>query len=134
VSEPAVPQRAASRILDVALADGPDRAREGVPPYATRVFVPAHPRPGRDDPPVVDFELLAHTGGRPVPVAFTRLDLLVAALGDAQPWMAVALGPYAEAMRDAGLPAVRLDPAVDSAVRGWEPQDLIDTYGGEEQG
>ncbi|WP_329455342.1 SAV_915 family protein [Streptomyces sp. NBC_01497] len=133
MSQPAVPERAASRILDVALTDAPDRAREGVPPYATRVFVPAHPRPGRDGPPVVDFELLACAAGPPVPVAFTTLAGLVAALGDAQPWIAVTLGPYAEAMRDAGLPALRLDPAVRAEARTWRAQDLIDTYGGEEQ-
>ncbi|MCA1221140.1 SAV_915 family protein [Streptomyces sp. 8L] len=124
---------ATSRILDVALA-GTGGPREGVPPYGTRVFVPAHPRLPQSGPPIVDFELLAHTGGSAVPVAFTTLKLLVDALGDAQPWIAVALGAYAEAMRDAGLPSVRLDPAVDAAARGWRPQDLIDTYGGEEQG
>jgi hypothetical protein len=131
VSQPAPRERATSRILDVALA-GTDGAREGVPPYGTTVFAPAHPRYPQGGRPVVDFELLAHTAGRPVPVAFTTLDLLVAALGDAQPWIAVALGPYAEAMRDAGLPSVRLDPAVDGTARGWRPQDLIDAYGGEE--
>ncbi|MCF3963077.1 SAV_915 family protein [Streptomyces fuscigenes] len=128
-----VPERAASRILDVAL-DAPDRPRDGVPPYGTTVFAPAHPRPGHDGPPVVDFELLACAAGPPVPVAFTTLAALVEALGDAQPWIAVGLGRYAEAMREAGLPAVRLDPAVTGGARTWRPQDLIDTYGGEERG
>lgn len=133
MSQPALPERAASRILDVALAETADGARDGVPPYSTPVFVPAHPRYPRGGPPTVDFELMAHAGGAPVPVAFTTLELLVAALGDVQPWIAVSLGAYAEAMRDAGLPSVRLDPAVDGTGRGWRPQDLINAYGGEER-
>ncbi|WP_041983781.1 SAV_915 family protein [Streptomyces sp. AcH 505] len=47
--------------------------------------------------------------GPPVPVAFTSLSGLVEALGPAQPWIAVSLGPFAETMRDARLPQVRLD-------------------------
>lgn len=115
-------------ILDALGGDPPSGPKPGVPPYATPVFVPAHPRyPGRGLPPVLAVELLEWAGTTPVPVAFTSLELLVAALGPAQPWVAASLGPFAEAMRAAGLPSVRLDPRTPPEAARWRPADL-ETY------
>lgn len=101
---------------------------DGVPPYATPVFVPAHPRyPGGDRPALVAVELLALGGTTPVPVAFTTLERLVAALGPAQPWIAVSLGSFAEGMAASGLAAVRLDPRVAEDAASWRAEDL-ETY------
>ncbi|MGW2865554.1 SAV_915 family protein [Streptomyces sp. SDr-06] len=122
-----------SRLLGL-VGDAPAQAAQpGVPPYRTAVFVPAHPRyPGGGAPPRVDYELLKNPSGPPVPVAFTRLSALVEALGPAQPWVAVSLGPFTEAMRQAGLPKVRLDPVVAPGGRRWRAEDLERAYGGEE--
>ncbi|MEU9099369.1 SAV_915 family protein [Streptomyces sp. NPDC048361] len=122
-----------SRLLAL-IGDAPAQsAQQGVPPYHTPVFVPAHPRyPGGGAAPCVDYELLAGSSGPPVPVAFTSLRGLVEALGPAQPWVAVPLGPFTEAMRQAKLPKVRLDPAVGAGGRRWRVEDLERAYGGEE--
>ncbi|MFE9537475.1 hypothetical protein [Streptomyces sp. NPDC006691] len=48
-----------SRLLDL-VGDVPAQgAQQGVPPYHTPVFIPAHPRhPGGGAPPRIDYELL----------------------------------------------------------------------------
>ncbi|MER0448644.1 SAV_915 family protein [Streptomyces sp. Edi4] len=122
-----------SRLLGL-IGDAPEQGPQpGVPPYHTPVFIPAHPRyPGGGAAPCVDYELLARPSGPPVPVAFTTLRGLVDALGPAQPWIAVSLGPFAEAMRQAGLPRVWLDPVVAPGGRRWRAEDLVRAYGGEE--
>ncbi|MEV5509517.1 SAV_915 family protein [Streptomyces orinoci] len=73
---------------------------------------------------MIAFELLQHPSGPAVPVAFTTLEKLVAALGPAQPWLASSIGPFTEAMRDAGLPMVHLDPVIEPGHHNWTPQDL----------
>jgi hypothetical protein len=124
-----VPEPPQSRILDIAAAEAPTGAKPGVPPYGTQVFVPAHPRYPRHGNPVVMVELMAHPAGPPVPVAFTDLEKLVAALGEAQPWVALPLGGFTKMMRGARLPAVRLDPSMVSTARKWQLADLNAAYG-----
>jgi hypothetical protein len=117
----------ADRILDALGGVAPTGPKQDVPPYATPVFVPAHPRyPGGGRPAVIALELLALNGTTPVPVAFTTLERLVAALGPAQPWIAVSLGPFAEGMAASGLPAVRLDPKTAEGAASWRAEDLED--------
>ncbi|MFI6052373.1 SAV_915 family protein [Streptomyces violascens] len=122
-----------SRLLGL-VGDVPAQgAQQGVPPYHTPVFIPAHPRyPGGGAAPHVDYELFKGPSGPPVPVAFTSLRGLVEALGQAQPWVAVSLGPFAEAMQRARLPKVRLDPVVGPDGSRWRAEDLERAYGGEE--
>lgn len=100
-----------------------------MPPYDTPVFVPAHPRyvPGAE--PTVVIEFMSHPAGPPVPVAFSTQDRLVAALGEAQPWMTLELGAYATAMRRVRLPAVRLDPVMEAGARKWSVGAVADAYG-----
>ncbi|MFD9796080.1 SAV_915 family protein [Streptomyces sp. NPDC059070] len=120
----------ASRILGIVGVDAAKSAQPGVPPYHTPVFVPAHPRyPADGSAPHVDFELLRPPSGPPVPVAFSTLPKLVGALGPMQPWIALSLGPFTEAMREARLPKVRLDPEVAQGGRRWRAEDLERTYG-----
>ncbi|WP_079172963.1 SAV_915 family protein [Streptomyces monashensis] len=92
----------------------------------TEVLVPAHPRyaadPGRR--PEIGFELLQGADGNPVAVAFTSPAKLVAALGDAQPWVAVPVGWFARAMHDNGLGPVRVDPQLPPGVRVWSAEDV----------
>ncbi|AEW95821.1 MULTISPECIES: SAV_915 family protein [Streptomycetaceae] len=109
------------RLAGAAAAPGP---ADGVPAYHTPVFVPAHPRYPADGAPRIAVELLEHAGTTPVPVAFTTLRKLVDALGPAQPWVACSIGPFTEAVRDAGLPKVRLDPSVAPGIRTWRTEDL----------
>ncbi|WP_269853454.1 hypothetical protein [Streptomyces sp. RPT161] len=114
-----------SRILD--FLEGPSTMGPvpGVPAYHTVVFIPAHPRyPDGEGQPRIAVELLEHSGTTPVPVAFTSLEKLVEALGPAQLWIASSIGPFAEAMRDAGLPKVRLDPAVTPGTVTWRAEEL----------
>ncbi|MGQ4512689.1 SAV_915 family protein [Streptomyces sp. DW26H14] len=134
MSQPAPQERAASRILEVALTEATGGARSGVPPYSTPVFVPAHPRYPRDGEPMVVVEFMAHPSGGPVPVAFTSPERLAAALGAAQPWMEFGLGHFVTAMRDARFPAVRLDPVMEQGAGKWRAEDLAGAYGPVEQG
>ncbi|WP_416975691.1 SAV_915 family protein [Streptomyces sp. 4F14] len=96
-----------------------------LPPYHTPVFVPAHPRYA-DDVPYIVYELFGHADGGTVALAFTTPRKLVAALGEAQPWVATSLGVLATGMRAHGV-TVRLDPSVDPGARNWTPAGLA-TY------
>ncbi|MFD8392610.1 SAV_915 family protein [Streptomyces sp. NPDC059680] len=114
-----------------AAEDGRPRPKPGVPPYHTPVFVPAHPRsvastgtsgrPARV--PFIVCELFAHPAHGSVAFAFTALDKLVEALGEAQPWVAASIGPLAEAMDEQGV-VVLLDPVVAPQEPNWRPEDL----------
>ncbi|GCB45604.1 SAV_915 family protein [Streptomyces sp. NL15-2K] len=106
--------------------------KPGVPPYHTPVFVPAHPRyvdtadassgtPTRI--PYIAYELFGHPTDGTVALAFTTLDNLVAALGEAQPWVATSIGPLAEGMGEYGV-TVLLDPTVATGQRNWQRADL----------
>ncbi|OIJ97653.1 hypothetical protein BIV25_15145 [Streptomyces sp. MUSC 14] len=126
-------------MLDLAEAAPPPRAatddrpgpRPGIPDYHTPVFVPAHPRSvvgtGREGRPsrvpFVVFELFDHPGHGTVAFAFTTLEKLVDALGEAQPWAATSLGPLAEAVRQQEV-TVLLDPRVAPGEPNWRPEDL----------
>jgi hypothetical protein len=130
-----------SGLLDLVEAEPPVRAatdgrpgpRPGVPPYETPVLVPAHPRyvdTTYDDGrpvrvPFIAYELFAHptdvTGT--VAFAFTTLEKLVTALGEAQPWVATSLGPLAEGVGEQGV-TVLLDPRVAPGQHNWQWADL----------
>ncbi|MGJ5752237.1 hypothetical protein FB563_0316 [Streptomyces puniciscabiei] len=111
--------------------DDRPRPKPGVPAYGTPVFVPAHPRsvaatgssgrPARV--PFIVCELFAHPAHGTVAFAFTALDKLVEALGEAQPWVAASIGPLAEAMDEQGV-TVLLDPRVAPGEANWRPEDL----------
>lgn len=136
-----VPEARRSSLLDYAeatpppgpSADGRPGPRPGVPPYETPVFVPAHPRyvdTTYDDGrpvrvPFIAYELFAHptdaTGT--VAFAFTALEKLFTALGEAQPWVATSLGPLAEGVGERGV-TVLLDPRVAPGQRNWRAADL----------
>ncbi|GHE96769.1 hypothetical protein GCM10014715_61310 [Streptomyces spiralis] len=142
-SSSAVPPQAGkprrSRLLDYAEAQppaprataGPPAPRPGVPPYHTPVFVPAHPRyveaedggGRRVRVPFVACELFADATNGTVAFAFTTLDRLVAALGEAQPWVATSIGPLAEGVREHGA-TVLLDPRIAPGHPNWRPEDL----------
>jgi hypothetical protein len=109
------------------------------------VFVPAHPRyadvtdadgrPARV--PFIAYELFKrptagtspHTGTQTgagtgaVAFAFTTRDRLVAALGEAQPWVATSIGPLAEAVT-AYDATVLLDPRIAPGHHNWQLDDL----------
>ncbi|MDX3315121.1 hypothetical protein ACWGH3_18795 [Streptomyces sp. NPDC054884] len=129
----------------------PPGPRPDVPAYHTPVFVPAHPRyayitdadgrPARV--PFIAYELFEDptaetgtgtedttptrtgtgTGTGTVAFAFTTRDRLVAALGEAQPWVATSIGLLAEAV-GAYDATVLLDPRVTPGRRNWQPADL----------
>ncbi|WP_099935831.1 SAV_915 family protein [Streptomyces sp. 3214.6] len=103
------------------------------------MFVPAHPRyadvtDAHGRPTRVSFiayELFEHqaagagtgTGTGTVAFAFTTRDRLVAALGEAQPWVATSIGPLAEAVAEHDV-TVLLDPRVAPGHHNWQPDDL----------
>lgn len=140
---PGVPEPRRSRLLDLVEAEaeasvrpsaaGRPGPKPGVPPYETPVFVPAHPRyvdTTYDDGrpvrvPFIAYELFAHptdvTGT--VAFAFTTLERLVTALGEAQPWVATSLGPLAEGVGEQGV-TVLLDPRVAPGPPNWQLADL----------
>ena len=116
-----------------AATDGRPGPKPGVPPYETPVFVPAHPRyvdTTYDDGrpvrvPYIAYELFAHPtdGTGTVAFAFTTLEKLVTALGEAQPWVATSLGPLAEGVGEQGV-TVLLDPRVAPGRPNWRLADL----------
>lgn len=140
---PPPPEPRRSSLLDYAEAEaeapvrpgreGQRGPKPGVPPYETAVFVPAHPRyvdTTYDDGrpvrvPFIAYELFEHPADVTgiVAFAFTTLEKLVEALGDAQPWVATSLGPLAEGVGERGA-TVLLDPRVAPGQRNWEPADL----------
>ncbi|MEU7658856.1 SAV_915 family protein [Streptomyces lincolnensis] len=118
-----------SRLLDYVDVERP--GRPGSPAYHTPVFVPAHLRHlDTDDAsgtptriPFIAYELFAHPTDGTVALAFTTLGRLVAALGEAQPWVATSLGPLAEGVGELGV-TVRLDPRIAPGPPNWRPADL----------
>ncbi|MFF7597149.1 SAV_915 family protein [Streptomyces mirabilis] len=133
------PEPRRSRLLDYAEAEPPVRPdaegrqgpKPGVPAYHTPVLVPAHPRyvdaldpSGR--PTRVSFiayELFEHPTDGTVAFAFTTPARLVAALGEAQPWVVTSIGPLAEGVREHGG-TVCVDPRVAPGHHNWQPADL----------
>ncbi|MHC5904707.1 SAV_915 family protein [Streptomyces sp. S6] len=118
----------ASRLLDylkeAPAAPAPTAPRRSclldydLPPLHTPVLVPAHPR-YTDGAPRIVCELFAHPDDGPVALAFTTPRKLVAALGEAQPWVATSLGALLTGLRGV---RVRLDPS--AASPHWTPADL----------
>ncbi|MGQ4331554.1 hypothetical protein ACN6K4_006496 [Streptomyces hayashii] len=142
------PRRSRSRLLEYVESAGteavqaaPPGPQPGFPAYHTPVFVPAHPRhaevtdadgrPARV--PFIAYELFEHpaarteavagTGTEAVAFAFTTRERLVAALGEAQPWVATSIGPLAEAVAAYDV-MVLLDPRVAPGHHNWQPDDL----------
>jgi hypothetical protein len=121
-----------SRISELSSEAGRSRAAEGTGQAdlapGTRLYVPAHPRYHADpeQAPGVGFEFLARPQtGEPVPVAFTTLDALVAALGESQPWIAMPAEAFVELMRRNGLARVAVDPAVAPGTEPyWTPENI----------
>ena len=122
----------------------PAAPRPGVPAYHTPVFVPAHPRyvtttdpsstpttpatpatrvPSAPSIAFITYELFEHPTDGTVALAFTTLHALVAALGEAQPWVATSLGPLAEGVREQGV-TVHVDPRIAPGPPHWQPSDL----------
>ncbi|MGW3105556.1 SAV_915 family protein [Streptomyces sp. NPDC001100] len=134
-----VPEVRRSSLLDYAeatpppgpSADGRPGPRPGVPPYETAVFVPAHPRyvEAVDDDgrpvrvPFVVYELFEHPPGHTAAYAFTTVEKLVTAFGEAQPWVLTSIGPLAEALGERGATVV-LDPKVAPGRHNWQPADV----------
>ncbi|WP_030682002.1 SAV_915 family protein [Streptomyces cellulosae] len=95
------------------------------------MFVPAHPRyvdttdlsGALTRVPFIEYELFEHPTDGTVALAFTTLDRLVAALGEAQPWVATSIGPLAEGVSEHGV-TVRLDPRLAPGPPNWQPADL----------
>ena len=73
--------------------------------------------------PFVTYELFEHPTDGTVALAFTTLHALVAALGEAQPWIVTSLGPLAEGVGAQGV-TVHLDPRTAPGHRNWHPADL----------
>ncbi|MET7653466.1 MULTISPECIES: SAV_915 family protein [unclassified Streptomyces] len=138
-ASPSTPVPRRSRLLEYvdpvapaeAAPSAPSGPRPGVPAYHTPVFVPAHPRRvAAPDPsgaptliPLIAYELFAHSADGTVALAFTTLDGLVAALGEAQPWVATSLGPLAEGVGEQGV-TVHVDPWIAPGPHNWQPADL----------
>ena len=124
-----------SRISDLAGVVEPPGAAEGAGRVElapdTRLFIPAHPRYPADpaETPGVGFEFLTDPAtGSPVPVAFTTLEALVAALGASQPWIALPAGPFAELMRRNGFGRLKVDPVIEpGGTPHWTP-DAVRAY------
>lgn len=87
------------------------------------VYVPAYPdpEPGRTG---VRFETRLLSTGEPVGIAFRGREALVAALGPAQPWMAIRLDRLRDVLGAAKIARILIDPQVDPAVDRWTPTHL----------
>ncbi|MBK3578194.1 hypothetical protein JHN63_31200 [Streptomyces sp. MBT65] len=93
--------------------------------------MPAHPRyvDAVDDDgravrvPFVVYELFEHPAHLTAAYAFTTVEKLVAAFGEAQPWVGTSIGPLAEALGERGA-TVLLDPRVAPGRPNWRRADL----------
>ena len=83
------------------------------------MVVPAHR--GADDQLI--FEARRQPGGLVLPV-FSSVRVLVAALGESQPWAVLPLGSVTDAATAAKVDQVVLDPEVSDDAWRWEPPDL----------
>jgi hypothetical protein len=83
------------------------------------VVVPAHPGAGDQ----LVFEARREPGGLVLPV-FSSVGVLVAALGQSQPWAAVPLASVMDAAAAAQVDRVVLDPEVSAGAWRWDQQDL----------
>ena len=83
------------------------------------VYAPAYPdpRPGHGG---VRFETRVLGDGEVAGVAFRSVRHLVAALGPAQPWMAVRLDRLAGILGAAGIERILIDPP--AAESTWSPE------------
>lgn len=86
-------------------------------------YVPAHPgQHGQQR--TVRFELRATGGGERVCAAFSSRGRLVAALGAAQPWLALPVDTLRLIMAAAGIATIYLDPDVPAEAPRWGSADL----------
>jgi hypothetical protein len=83
------------------------------------VVVPAHPGAGDQ----LIFEARREPGGLVLPV-FSSVRVLVAGLGQAQPWAVVSLAAVMKAADAGRVDRVVLDPPVSYEAWRWEPMDL----------
>jgi hypothetical protein len=93
------------------------------------VIVPAHPAAGGErtaDGEAADvvFEMRRDDVGRAVLPAFSSVPRLVAALGSAQPWLALPLPRVRQLAAAAGADAVHLDPVIRPDAPRWRQEDL----------
>ncbi len=95
------------------LRDGP------VPPDI--VIAPAHPAHERTE---IVFEVRPGTDGTDVLPVFSSVRHLVAAFGEAQPWLALPLRTVRELAAAGGVPEVVLDPGVAPGAWRWQYSDL----------
>jgi hypothetical protein len=84
------------------------------------VYAPAYPdpEPGRAR---VRFETRLLGTGEAVGIGFRARAGLIAALGPAQPWMAVRLDRLRDVFGAAGISRILIDPEVDRAADRWTP-------------
>jgi len=83
------------------------------------MVVPAHPGAGDQ----LIFEARRQPDGLVLPV-FSSVPLLVAALGQSQPWAVLPLAQVIEAAAVARVSRVVQDPVVSDDAWRWEPADL----------
>ncbi|WP_327068642.1 hypothetical protein OG500_23105 [Kitasatospora sp. NBC_01250] len=93
------------------------------------VYAPARPiiREGRRE---LLYEVRRYPDGRQVLPVFSTLELLVAALGPAQPWAQAPLRAVRAVMAAAGVTEVELDPVVAEGAWRWNEADLARYQGG----
>ena len=94
------------------------------------VFVPAHPvtSGSKQD---VGFETRELDSGGQAAIAFTSLSLLVEALGQSQPWLAMPLGRLREVIGSQGVSQVAVDPTVTSEAWRWTEEGIRELEGSE---
>lgn len=85
------------------------------------VIIPAHPDHGGSE---ISFEVREGPSGMNVIPVFSSVRRLVAAFGEAQPWVAMPLWRVRELAADGGVPEVLLDPAVLPGAWRWSFRDL----------
>ena len=90
---------------------------------STLVYVAAFPDP-RPDHRGALIETRILSTGEPAAMAFTSQEGLVAALGPAQPWIAVPLGLLQQWVGSTGVTTVAVDPDIAPEAVRWNDQDV----------
>ncbi len=90
------------------------------------IAIPAHPRQPAGQPAEIGFELFSDSAGHVFPVGFSTVGKLVAALGQAQPWIVLPARFYAELMSRSGYGPTYIDPPMSGGAGKWRRRSDVD--------
>jgi hypothetical protein len=90
------------------------------------VMVPAHPAA---DTGMVEFEVRQLPDGSVVLPVFTTVAGLVEEFGPYQPWASIPISAARQAVAEAGVARIALDPVLGTGAWRWQANDVAASFG-----